>query len=375
MGRYRRGLAVVAVLLQAWLGVRSSRAYAALPRVRSHRGPLEGAAAMPLVSVIVPARNEERTLPRLLPSLLRQDYAATELIVVDDGSTDGTAAVARSLGVRVLPAGPLPPGWVGKPHACAVGAAAAGGEWLLFCDADTEYRPECVRSALVHALRHRLESLSLFPRMRCETVWERLLLPFAYQHFFAGVDVGAVNDPDRAEALLNGQFLLIGRGAYERVGGHAAVRASIVEDVALSRALKRAGVRHQLARGDWLFSVRMYTGLGAIVAGFAKNSVRFLADSPRRGAIVLLSTLLATAPAYQLVAAGVRRRGREAVLPALAALMVAAATLAPWQRRFGVSPALALAQPVAAALFQVISLAGLWSALGRGRTRWKGRRY
>jgi chlorobactene glucosyltransferase len=211
--------------------------------------------------------------------------------------------------------------------------------------------------------------------MRCQTFWERLLLPFAYQHFFAGVSAGAVNDPRRAESLLNGQFLLIRRGAYERVGGHAAVRASIVEDVALGRALKRAGVRHQFARGEELFSVRMYTGLGAIVAGFAKNSVRFLTDSPRRGAIVLLSTLLATAPAYRLLAVAVRRRGWASFRPALATAIVAAATLAPWQRRFGVPPAYALAQPLAAVAFQAISLAGLWSMLGSGRTRWKGRRY
>jgi cellulose synthase/poly-beta-1,6-N-acetylglucosamine synthase-like glycosyltransferase len=314
-------------------------------------------------------------LPRLLPSLLRQDHGNLGLLVVDDGSTDRTAAVARSLGVRVLPAGPLPAGWVGKPYACAVGAGAAAGEWLLFCDADTELESWCVRSALAHALRHNLDSLSLFPRMRCETLWEQMLLPYAYQHFFAGVDATAVNDAGRREALLNGQFLLIKRQTYERVGGHAAVRASIVEDVALARVLKRAEVRHQMARGEQLVSVRMYAGLGAVMAGFAKNSVRFLTEDPRRGALALLSTLLAAAPAFHLLATIVRRPRALPLMRAGAAYGIAVAALVPWQRRFGAPARLALAQPVTALLFQAIALAGLWSAARRGQTRWKGRRY
>lgn len=373
MDRSRLLASMIPLAVQAWLGFRSNAAYRSLPEV-----PLRPSAVLPTpaptLAVIVPARNEAATLPRLLPSLLRQDYPSFEVLVVDDGSDDGTAAVAEAHGVRVISAGPLPSGWTGKPHACATGAAATHGEWLLFCDADTQHMPHGLRSAMAYVLENGAESLSVFPRQLCETFWEQLLLPYAYQHFFAGVASAAVNDPQRPQSLLNGQYLLIRRDTYERVGGHAAVRGSVVEDVALGRVLKRASVRHQVARGEAIVQVRMYTGLGAIVAGFAKNSFRFLLDEPVRGTLVLASTLLAAAPTPQLLVAGTQRRGWTDVLPPFAGYLIAAVTLMPWQARFGTHRSLALAQPLTAALFQVISLAGIWSSL-RGQTRWKGRRY
>lgn len=358
---------------QAWLGRRSARAYGGLPRLTLEPPAQPAPGHPPSVSIVVPARNEAANLPRLLPSLLAQEYPHVEVLVVDDGSTDGTAAVARTLGTRVLTAGPLPPGWAGKPHACAAGAAATHGAWLLFTDADTWHAPGSLRAALAHAVANDLEALSLFPAQQCVTPWEQMLLPYAYQHFFAGVNPAAVNDPSRPDLLLNGQYLLIRRDAYDRAGAHAAVRNSVIEDMAFAAVLKRAGIRYQVARGEALVSVRMYAGLRAIIAGFAKNSLRFAAQDPRRAALVIGSTLLSAAPTFHLLRALLRGRPRRTAA-ALPSYLIAVAALLPWQRSFGSPRALALAQPLTALLFQIISFAAMLSTLP-GQTRWKGRRY
>jgi chlorobactene glucosyltransferase len=218
-----------------------------------------------------------------------------------------------------------------------------------------------------------LDALSLLCRQRCEGFWERLLLPYAYRQFFAGVDSLAVNDPDRRETLANGQYILSRRDAYQRIGGHAAVRASIVEDVALAGVFQRAGLRYRLLRGEAAIQVRMYQSLGDIRRGFAKNSSRFLADNPKRGARVLASTLCdGCAPA--LLLAGLLARSRPLTLAGIAGWPVAAAGLRPWMRWFGVPARYALLQPLAASVFQIISLLGI-GALRHGGTAWKGRRY
>jgi chlorobactene glucosyltransferase len=330
-------------------------------------------AGLPSVSVIVPARNEEHTLPRLLGSLRSLDYPLYEVIVVDDDSTDATARVAAAHGARVVAAGPLPDGWVGKPHACQAGAGAARNGWLLFTDADTCHDRASLSASMALVMAHDLDALSVFCGQRCEGYWERLLLPFAYRHFFAGVSSRAANDPARREALANGQYLLISREAYERIGGHAAVRASIVEDVAIARVIKRAGLRFRILRAERLVEVRMYRGLAEIRGGFAKNSVRFLADDPGRGARVLASTLLDGA-VLPLVMTGVLRRDRLLIASGLGSWAIAASGMRPWLRVFGVPSRYALLQPLASVVFQTITLAGI-TAMRRGGTQWKGRRY
>ena len=369
-------------LVIAAAGTLSLARYRALPEVtpasRLSRLPSDPAAPgePPLVSVIVPARDEQRNLPVLLPSLLRQDYPAVEVIVVDDASTDATAAIAaewaaRDARLRVeRGAGPLP-GWTGKNAACWHGAQAAHGDWLLFTDADTRHEPGALRAALALGQRGGASAVSLFPRQRCETFWERLLLPFAYQQYFTGTATSALRRPD-GPALANGQYFLISRSAYQAAGGHAAVAASVIDDVALAGALKQAGYPTLVARGEALVSVRMYDSFGALAEGFTKNTAQFLRAQRGAGTLVALATAAnaVTLPALLVAAASGNAMGMSG---AALAYGVQVGLFAPWAHRFGAPRGYALLAPLAALVFTGIALASFAHALFRWPVRWKGR--
>jgi 1-acyl-sn-glycerol-3-phosphate acyltransferase len=270
-----------------------------------------------------------------------------------------------------------PPDWLGKPYACQRGAGAATGEWLLFLDADVTLEPPALRAVVDFAERSGVDAMSLLLQQRCGSFWERVLLPYAYQQFFAGVDAARLARPDTPEALLNGQFILIRRAVYESIGGHGAVRASIAEDVALASTLKRRGYRVQTARGETLGSVRMYHNLSSIGEGFSKNAFAFLADEPWRGVQVAVATTCAGL-ALPLAALGLVARGRRqvALLGATGCAWAAqAGSFAVWLRRFAAPTWLAPLQPLAAAVFQVIALASAARSLSRQGVSWKGRTY
>lgn len=311
--------------------------------------------------MIVPARDEAKRLPRLLSSLQPQMATGDELIVVDDASTDSTIEVAREYGVRLVAAGPLPGGWLGKPHACWQGSRLARNDWLLFVDADTALSQGAVAATLGYAAKQRLDALSLLARQDLGSLWERLLVPFAYRHYFAG---------HGARPTLNGQFILISRPAYEAVGGHAAVRAEVAEDVALAVALERWGLPYELVDGRRWLAVRMYNSLPAIVAGFGKNSTAFLAQRPLSGVLTAASTTLALVP-YWLALRGKNRLVRLAALLATA-LDIASARR--FQRSLTLQQATteSLLQPLAGVVFLAIagrSLLGRWL-----KPTWKGQR-
>ena len=337
----------------------------------------------PLVSIIVPARNEQRNLPTLLLSLLAQDYPAIEVIVVDDASTDATGAIAaqwaaRDVRLRVVTGKGPRPGWTGKNHACWLGALAAHGAWLLFTDADTRHEAQALRTALELADSAGADAVSLFPQQCCESFWERLLLPFAYQQYFAGTDTRALERKDSKEskdgpALANGQYFLISRAAYWAAGGHAAVAASVIDDVALAGALKWAGYPTLVARGEALVSVRMYDSLGALAEGFTKNAAQFVQAQRGAGLVVALATAAnaVTLPSLIVAAASGNRVGLAGAGVAYVAQVLA---LAPWARHFGVRRRYALLAPLAALVFTAIALNSFAHTLLRWPVRWKGRR-
>jgi chlorobactene glucosyltransferase len=367
LGRLRRVLPLVLLALQAFFALRSWSNYRRWPRL-----PVPPAAAMPAVSVIVPARNEAENLMRLLPSLLCLDPQPIEILVADDRSSDGTAQVAAGFGARVLQSTEPPDGWSGKNWACRLGREHAGGAWLLFTDADTWHAPESLGAAMAAALSERADLLSILTGQECRTFWERLILPFAYSHYFAASGPAWANDDGAPSAIANGQYLLVRADAYDRLGGHAAVRGSLGEDVDFARLMRRAGGRVRLFRGEGLIKVRMYRSFAGIRTGFRKYSAGYLRAYPPHGILVALSTALAGLPLIRTVEA---LRGRVSPLVAALACVVGIVGYLPWLRWFGVSPIYALLQPVAYTVFQAIALdAGLRSLLGV-RVTWKGRRY
>ncbi len=372
-------LAMAAVI--AGCGALALAHYRALPPVlRWRRGmtgrPLAGA---PSVSIIVPARDEEHNLPRLLRSLIALDYPTYEVIVVDDASTDATSTIADRYAadteglVRALHLAGPEPGWTGKSWACWQGARAARGDWLLFTDADTEHEYGSLRAAVAAAHEAGVAALSLFPRQQCLSFWERLLLPFAYQQYFVGVRPTRLRRPN-CPALANGQYFLIQRDAYAACGGHAAVGGSIIDDVALAGALKRVGCTPLVCHGEELVRIRMYSGLGALVEGFQKNAFSFLRQQGFAGALVALSTAC-NAGILAALAGAVLARSPLGMAAVVVAYGTQAALLAPWERAFGVRRGYALLAPLAALVFMLIALASLLRVLTGRRVRWKGRRY
>jgi glycosyl transferase family 2 len=365
-------------LIVAGAGALSLARYRWLPDVCPTPRAAPPGANWPMVSIIVPARNEERNLPALLDSLLAQDYPAFEVIVVDDASTDATSALAGAYAARdrrisvIHTPGPAL-GWTGKSAACWLGTRTMRGSWLLFTDADTRHEPGALRAAMAMALATRAGAVSLFPRQRCETFWERLLLPFAYQQYFVGARTDALSKPG-APALANGQYFLISRQAYDAAGGHGAVAGSVIEDVALAGALKRAGYPALAARGEALVSVRMYGSLGALAQGFTKNAAQFLRAQRSSGTLVALSCAASAATLPALVRA-LAARNPVGAAGALVAWGAQALALAPWARGFGAPRRYAALAPLAALVFTGVALSSFAHTLLRRPVSWKGRRY
>ncbi|MEF2276932.1 glycosyltransferase family 2 protein [Deinococcus sp. YIM 134068] len=241
------------------------------PRLRPRPRPVDA----PRVSLLVPARDEAHNLPRTLPGLLAQ--GADEVLVLDDGSGDGTGEVARRLcagvpGARVLEGRPLPPGWHGKPWACQQLGEAATGDLLIFTDADVDWRPGALGAVLHELSRSGADLLSVYPRQRNETFGERLLTPLVDVVLLTLLPEPVLRIPHRAASAANGQLMAFRREAYARLGGHALVRAELLEDVKFGQRLKAEDGRLALALGGECVEVRMYRGYRESVGGFGKNA-------------------------------------------------------------------------------------------------------
>ena len=362
-------------------------------RARGSRtlGAESGVAApgAPLVSVIVPARNEARNIEACLRSILASTYPALEVIVVDDRSEDATGAIARAIAdhadgrVRVVESRPLEAGWMGKQWACAQGAALACGEVFCFTDADTRHAPDLITRS-VNAMRARGADLfSVAGRQELGSFWERVVQPQVFAMLLARYGSTEVVNRSRriADKIANGQCLFMRREAYDAIGGHAAVRGKAAEDVALAQLFFERGKRTELIVGIEQLETRMYTSLGEIVRGWMKNIYAGGLDAMRGGAVgrVFLPLLLLSAPVMMLappltlVAAAFGLVGSGVTLWAAIAtgimLVWWAVVYARFVRR---SPAYALTFPFGAAVLLYVII----RAVARGRrVEWKGREY
>jgi glycosyltransferase involved in cell wall biosynthesis len=230
------------------------------------------------LTVVIPARNEEECIAECLQSLASQSEEIFELgkdwelVVVDDHSTDRTAEIARGFaGVTVVEAAKLEPGWTGKTNAIWTAAREARGRWLLFTDADTIHEPGNLRRAIHEATRHKAGMLSYSPQQMVSGFWQRSLMPLAFCELALAYPSAKVSDPSQRIAAANGQFLLVEREAYRRLGGHASVADKVLEDVELAFLAKRRKVGLRFRYADDQVATRMYRSTAAMIEGWTKN--------------------------------------------------------------------------------------------------------
>ncbi len=334
------------------------------------------------VVAVVPARNEAAELPHTLGALLSQEHPNLHVVLVDDHSDDGTAAVARRIAadlgaadrLTVLAAPDLPPGWTGKVWAQHQGvqhALARGAAWVWLTDADIHHAPRVLERLIATAQGARRDVVSVMARLRCSTAWEKLLIP-AFTYFFAGIYSFAETADDRhATAGAAGGCVLVRRELLERIGGMQAIWNAVIDDCSLARALKDAGGRLWLGYDAGVSSTRGYPTLGAIWDMVARSAYTQLRHSP----LIVAGCVLGLAYVFFVPVAAIGFGSGAARLCGLVAYAAMVRTYLPMVRWLGCAPAWALAMPLSAALYTGMTIS---SALRHHRgagAAWKGRSY
>jgi Glycosyl transferase family 2 len=323
------------------------------------------------VSVLIPARDEAARIGACLTSVLDQVSAPDlEILVLDDGSTDGTGDIARHLAdgdprVRILPGDPLPDGWLGKPHACDQLARAATGSVLVFVDADVVLAPHAIAAAVQLLREAPLDLVSPYPRQIAETWSERLVQPLLQWSWLTFLPLGlAERSPRRALAGANGQVLAVDAEVYRRAGGHRAVRAEVLDDIALVRAVKAAGGRGGLVDGTSLATCRMYESWPQLREGYTKSLwAAFGSPWGTVTVVTALGVLYVVPPVAAL-------RGSLVGLAGYAAAVTGRYVVA--ERTGGRSVPDSLGHPASIALLGWLAAAS-WVRRFRGELEWKGR--
>lgn len=299
-------IGVVGFYLVLWLRTTPGKEDRARKPPRQPQDPVEPE-NHPMVSIIVPARNEERNIRRCVESLLAQDYDNYEVIVVDDGSTDETPHILDELTAShpysnrlyvLRLRDQLPEGWAGKPYAIHKGTQEARGEWLLFTDADTWHAPAALRTAIAQATREHIDLLSFGTQQELPGFWDKVIMPLAYIGITMQYPPRKINDPLSSIALANGQYILIRRAVYDAPGGyaHPELRNTLLDDRDLARLVKWSGFRLRMVDGRDLVHVHMYHGLKDIWHGWRKNA--FLGS---RGGIAFTLLQLVGLPMISIV--------------------------------------------------------------------------
>ncbi len=369
---------LIALITLAGWTIRLGRNLRFLRRARRHTVLPDAA---PLISVLVPARNESRTIAACIESLARQDYPHYEVIALDDQSTDDTGAqldaiAAREARVRVIHGTESPPpGWNGKSYAAHRLAQQARGEWLLFTDADTVHAPESVRRGIAQAAALRADLLSAFPQQVTQTWAERLMVSFIVDFLpLVGLDLERIARGRAQRVAANGQYLLVRADCYRAAGGHAAIAAELVDDFALANRLAEQGCIVALVSGVGMLRCRMYSSAHEVWQGFSKNLMLGLSTATGpRAAWQAPAFAFAYAAIFVLPLVGLLRRGHRAV---------SAITLL-WLTLLRAGVGIFLERPAAESLTTLpaawgVMAIGLNALIRRARGRavtWKGRDY
>jgi chlorobactene glucosyltransferase len=338
--------------------------------------------SMPMVSVLIPARNEAERIATCLAGLVNQSYPHVEVIVLDDRSEDVTADIVQhwetcSSRVRLVRGEPLPAGWVGKCHACRQLAGHARGELLLFTDADTEHTSGSVAAAVAAMERSDADLLSLLPQLRLHTFWERAVMPLLYFVTFTVLPFALVRSARSPKlAMANGQFMLFRRTTYDEIGGHASVRDALVEDVWLARRVKEHGRKLVVMDGVDVVATRMYRSFREIWEGFSKNLFPGFNYSLPAITVAMVFNLATSVIPFAGVAMGLFSASASSWLPlALGTTGVIVAIRLMLAYRFGLHPWYAFTHPIGMAVVAGIAFNSVHWALSGIGLRWKGRAY
>ncbi|MDE1043849.1 MAG: glycosyltransferase [Nitrospinaceae bacterium] len=335
----------------------------------------------PLVSVCVPARDEERGIRACLKSLLEQDYPEFEVIVVNDHSTDHTGELIHELAgknSRLIPLDgeDLPKGWLGKPFALHQAFQKAKGEILLFTDADPVFEPNALRTAVFTMQERKLDALTLMPKAEFGSFWEKAVQPVIFGFIGSLTRFGKVNSQDQKSAMGFGAFLMFKRSAYEAIGGHEGGKADVLEDVLIAKRLKKAGFKLLVADAKRLFSIRMYYGLREIWIGWRKNMFMAMKRSVSRAFYYIFMVLAFVLTPYMIfgwnvvVGSGLLWIG----ISLFGVTMVSAATIKTCDE-LGLARINACLFPIGAVVMAAIMINSMIQVLVFSRTEWRGRVY
>lgn len=326
---------------------------------------------LPSISVLIPARNEERNIATLLHLLRVQDYPRFSIIVLDDHSTDNTAGIVRDCAMQderitLLQGEALPEGWTGKNWACHQLSAQADGDILLFVDADVHPDAKALRRTASWMQGLAADALSSFPRQLVGDRAAALIVPMMDVILYAFLPLSLVwRTRTSSLAAANGQWFAFRRNAYERIGGHAAVRDVVVEDIALAKRVKRAGGRMLLTAGNGSVACEMYHGFAEIREGFSKNFFAAFQFRPVPFVLYLLLLLLLFVLPYVMLATSWWMAALPAVL-----LNLGFRLLLSWRAGHRISSA--LLHPFGTLATVAIGIDAM-RRVRRGAVQWKGR--
>ena len=340
----------------------------AVPRLKGDQRPN----AQPLVSIVIPARNEGRVIERTVRAFLAQDYTNFEVIVVNDRSTDSTGEILRSIHdprLTIVDSDETPAGWLGKPWALEQGSARARGELLLFVDADLIYASEALCAAVAELESEQAGLLAVWPRLEMRTFAEQIALPMMSFFGFCALPLWLANR-SRAVGLAigGGSGNLIRRSLLDKIGGFRALKDAVVDDVGLARHARQQSERTRVVRGDDLISLRMYHNAEEIIEGFTKNIFIMFERSYFWGAVMLALLVILHLMPYGMAIAGDRFAIATVILISVTRVVLFRSL------RFRLDNAIFL-HPLMVTFWAYIFLRSMWFTGVRNELRWRGRTY
>lgn len=341
----------------------------------------------PLVSIIVPFRNEEGNLPNLLDSLKEQDYKNLEIILVDDQSTDNSTKIAEDFvrkvrNCKVVTVKDRPERWVGKTWACEEGFRRASAEWLLFTDADVQFKQGVIRKSLSYAISNKLELLTLTPRVLCRSFWAKLIQPVFHYFLMVFYSPLRVNNPNDKFGYVFGSFFLIKKSTYASLGGHKVVKSSLIEDRAFGAFAKEKGAKMMMVYGNENFSSVWATRLADVIHGMERIVSFSVSANPLRGiafAIVIFVAMvlpfLVVLSALFSYLAGIQFSPILFMLSIIASILVLFASSIEVLGSLKLSPAYILTAPLGGLLFITALMTVSYKTAFRKQITWKERTY